>query len=81
VGLRKGNVYWIVHWDTRWKVGKPKRGWEGNVKMDLKEMDWTKLCVVRNVHFGMKLYNDQHNAQVFNLFIYLLPPYKFRAFF
>jgi hypothetical protein len=28
--------------------------------------------VVRTVHFGMKLYNDQRNAQVFNLFIYLL---------
>jgi hypothetical protein len=31
------------------------------------------------VHFGMKLYNDQRNAQVFNLFIYLLQPYMFRA--
>jgi hypothetical protein len=31
----------------------------------------------------MKLYNDQHNAQVFNLrvFIHLLPPFMFRAFF
>jgi hypothetical protein len=29
------------------------------------------LCVVRIMHFGMKLYNDQHNAQVFNLLIYL----------
>jgi hypothetical protein len=37
--------------------------------------------VVRTVHFGMKLYNDQRNAQVFNLCIYLLLPYKFRAFF
>jgi hypothetical protein len=27
------------------------------------------------------LYNDQHNAQVSNLFIYLLLPYMFRAFF
>jgi hypothetical protein len=27
------------------------------------------------------LYNDQRNAQVFNLFIYLLLPYMFRAFF
>jgi hypothetical protein len=27
----------------------------------------------------MKLYNDQHNAQVFNLFICLLLPYMFRA--
>jgi hypothetical protein len=26
-------------------------------------------------------YNDQRNAQVFNLFIYLLLPYMFRAFF
>jgi hypothetical protein len=37
--------------------------------------------VVRTVHFRMKLYNDQHNVQVFNLFIYLLLPYMFRAFF
>jgi hypothetical protein len=40
-----------------------------------------KFYVVRTVHFGMKLYNDQRNAQVFNLFIYLLLPYMFRAFF
>jgi hypothetical protein len=33
------------------------------------------------VQFGMKLYNDQRNAQGFNLFIYLLLPYMFRAFF
>jgi hypothetical protein len=37
--------------------------------------------VVRTVHFGMKLYNDQRNARAFNLFIYLLLPYLFRAFF
>jgi hypothetical protein len=29
----------------------------------------------------MKLYNDQRSAKVFNLFIYLLLPYMFRAFF
>jgi hypothetical protein len=29
-----------------------------------------KFYVVRIVHFGMKLYNDQRNAQVFNLFNY-----------
>jgi hypothetical protein len=29
----------------------------------------------------ISLYNDQRNAQVFNLFIYLLLPYMFRAFF
>jgi hypothetical protein len=28
---------------------------------------------VRTVYFGMKLYNDQRNAQVSHLFIYLLP--------
>jgi hypothetical protein len=39
------------------------------------------FCVVRTVHFGMKLYNDQRNAQVFNLFVYLLLPYMFRAFY
>jgi hypothetical protein len=30
---------------------------------------------------ALKLYNDQRNAQVFNLFMYLLLPYMFRAFF
>jgi hypothetical protein len=39
-----------------------------------------KFYVVRTMHFGMKLYNDQRNAQVFNLFIYLPLPYMFRAF-
>jgi hypothetical protein len=29
----------------------------------------------------MELYNDQRNAQVFNLFIYLLLRYMFRAFY
>jgi hypothetical protein len=33
------------------------------------------------LHFAMKLYNNQRNAQAFNLFIYLLLPYMFRAFF
>jgi hypothetical protein len=41
-----------------------------------------KFYVARTVlHFGMKLYNDQRNAQVLNLFIYLLPPYMFRDVF
>jgi hypothetical protein len=40
-----------------------------------------KFHVVRTVHFGMKFYNDQRNAHVLNLFIYLLLPYMFRAFF
>jgi hypothetical protein len=40
-----------------------------------------KCYVVRTVYFEMKLYNDKRNAQVFNLFIYLLLPYMFRAFF
>jgi hypothetical protein len=40
-----------------------------------------EIINLRTVHFGMKLYNDQRNAQVFNLFIYLLLPYMFRAFF
>jgi hypothetical protein len=35
-------------------------------------------CIIINVY--LKLYNDQHNAQVFNLFTYLLLPYMFRAF-
>jgi hypothetical protein len=40
-----------------------------------------KFNVVRTLNFGIKLYNDQRNAQVFNLFINLLLPYMFRAFF
>jgi hypothetical protein len=30
--------------------------------------DQLLFYVVRTVHFGMKLYDDQRNAQVFNLF-------------
>jgi hypothetical protein len=41
----------------------------------------SKFYVISTVHFGMKLYNDQCNAQAFNLFIYLLLPYMFQAFF
>jgi hypothetical protein len=41
----------------------------------------SKFYVVRTVHFGMKLYNEQRNAQASNLFICLLPPYMFRSFF
>jgi hypothetical protein len=40
-----------------------------------------KFYVLRTVHYGMKLYNDHRNAQFLNLFIYLLLPYMFRAFF
>jgi hypothetical protein len=29
----------------------------------------------------MKMHNDLRNAQVFNVFIYLLPPYMFRISF
>jgi hypothetical protein len=32
------------------------------------EGQYYKFYVVRTMHFGMKLYNDQRNAQVFNLF-------------
>jgi hypothetical protein len=35
----------------------------------------------KSVTNEMILYNDQRNAQVFNLFIYLLLPYKILAFF
>jgi hypothetical protein len=52
----------------------------------IEQLFWCRMTaaffyVVRTVHFGMKLYNDQRNAQVFNLFINLLLPYMFRAFF
>jgi hypothetical protein len=40
-----------------------------------------KFYVVRTMHSGMKLYNDQRNAQVFNLSVYSLQPYVFRGFF
>jgi hypothetical protein len=36
--------------------------------------------VVRTLHFEMKMYNNQRNAQVF-LSPYLLLPYMFQAFF
>jgi hypothetical protein len=35
-------------------------------------------CIIINMY--LKLYNDQRNAQVFNLFIYLPLPYIFRVF-
>jgi hypothetical protein len=35
----------------------------------------------RQMNVSIKLYNDQRNAQVFNLFIYLILPYMIRAFF
>jgi hypothetical protein len=49
---------------------------QGNVSKD------KYLCfyVLRTVHFGMKLYNDQRKAQFLNLFTYLLLSYMFRAF-
>jgi hypothetical protein len=40
-----------------------------------------KISCLNAVHFGMIFYNNQHNAQVFNLFISLLLPYMFRASF
>jgi hypothetical protein len=42
------------------------------------------ICIfyaLRTLHFEMKLYNEQRNTQVFNLFVYLFLPYMFRAFF
>jgi hypothetical protein len=39
------------------------------------------VYVVSTMHFGMKLCNDQRNEQVFNLYLYLLLPYMFRASF
>jgi hypothetical protein len=33
-----------------------------------------KFYVVNTVYFGMKLYNDQRDVQVFNLFIDLFLP-------
>jgi hypothetical protein len=45
---------------------------------------WTGLNWLRvETRGGLKLYDDQLNAQVFKfiLFIYLLLPYMFRAYF
>jgi hypothetical protein len=47
---------------------------ESNIQFEI-------FYVVSTVHLGMKLCNDQRNAQVFNLFVYLLLPYMFLAFF
>jgi hypothetical protein len=47
----------------------------------------SRCKVVNLTHFRiltfitLKVYNDQRNVQVFNLFIYLLPPHVFRVFF
>jgi hypothetical protein len=49
--------------------------------LDIWDEVFLVFCVVRTVYFGMKSYNDQRNAKVFNLFMYLLLPYIFRAFF
>jgi hypothetical protein len=40
-------------------------------------------CFESRLHNSLYLilYNDQRNAQVFNLYIYLILPYVFRAFF
>jgi hypothetical protein len=37
-------------------------------------------CIASNKARLLKLYNDKRNAQVLNLFIYLLLPYMFRDF-
>jgi hypothetical protein len=44
----------------------------GMVRTQPQKQLYFKCYVVRTVHFGMKLYNDQRNAQVFKfiLFIY-----------
>jgi hypothetical protein len=44
----------------------------------LQQFMFVMMC---NVVIKLKLCNDQRNAQVFNLFIYLHLPYMFRAFF
>jgi hypothetical protein len=48
--------------------------------LDLESRRRLKLYIVRTVHFGMKLYNNQRNPQFLNLFFYLLLTYMFRAF-
>jgi hypothetical protein len=45
-------------------------------------VDTTAVQSVREYSsYLLKLYNDQRNAHVFNLFIHLLLPYMFQAFF
>jgi hypothetical protein len=41
---------------------------------------WSTVWGFRR-EISLNLYDDQRNAQVFNLFIYLLLPYMFRAFY
>jgi hypothetical protein len=43
------------------------------------QRNWRQeIYVLRTVHFGMKLYNDQRKEKVFNLLTYL--PYLFQVF-
>src|SRR5215468_9663637 len=51
------------------------------VKVAVEQQTVVFCCWCKDRAFGMKLYNDQRNAQVFNLCIYLLLPYMFREFF
>jgi hypothetical protein len=39
------------------------------------------IMILTQRYFLVKLYNDLRNAQVFNLFFYLLLPYMFWTFF
>jgi hypothetical protein len=43
--------------------------------------DYGIFNIMRTVHFGMKLYNDQRNAKAINLFVKLLLPCMFRGSF
>jgi hypothetical protein len=49
-----------------------------NYRLSHADIFWYFFVCLKN---GMKLYNDQRNVQVFDWFIYLLPPYMFQAFF
>jgi hypothetical protein len=75
--LRKADKNYLESfemWFWRWME---KIGWRGRVRNE----GFFKFYFVRTVHFGMKLYNDQRNTQVYNLFICLLLSYMFWAFF
>jgi hypothetical protein len=58
---------------------------EVSAKFSIPEYTKIKLrdfCMINSAwwqRFVQKLYNDQRNAKVLNLCIYLLPPYMFRV--
>jgi len=54
-------------------LGKTMRGWDGNIKIDLKEVEWGR-------QLDWFLVNDQRDAQIFSMYLLLfITLYMFRA--